>query len=85
VEEVLYSNPNVLECAVIGNPDEKWGEAVKAFVVLKEAEEISADELIGFCRQRLAGFKTPKSVEFLPTLPRTASGKILKRELRGNC
>jgi len=84
VEEVLYSNPKVLECAVIGAPHEKWGEAVKAFVVLKEAEEITADELIGFCRERLAGFKTPKSVEFLPALPRTASGKILKRELRGN-
>ena len=82
VEEVLYSHPNVLECAVIGTPDEKWGEAVKAFVVLKEAEEISHAELIKFCRQRLAGFKTPKLVEFLPSLPRTASGKILKRELR---
>jgi len=82
VEEVLYSHPNVLECAVIGTHDQNWGEAVKAFVVLKEAEEISHAELIKFCRQRLAGFKTPKLVEFLPSLPRTASGKILKRELR---
>ncbi|MFH1242246.1 MAG: long-chain-fatty-acid--CoA ligase [Pseudomonadota bacterium] len=82
IEEVLYSHPNVLECAVIGTPDEKWGEAVKAFVVLKGAKEISPAELIEFCRQRLAGFKTPKSIEFLSFLPRTASGKILKRELR---
>lgn len=84
VEEVLYSHPSVLECAVIGIPSEKWGEAVKAFVVLKETKTILPDRLIEFCRDRLAGFKIPKSIEFLPSLPRTASGKILKRELREN-
>ncbi len=66
---------------MIGMRYEKWG-TINAFVLLKEAKEISHAGCIKFCQQRLAGFKTPKLVEFLPSLPRTASGKILKRELR---
>ena len=82
VEEVIYMHPLVSEVAVIGVPDEKWGEAVKAMVVLKEGKKATAREIIDFCKDNLAGFKKPKSVEFLDSLPHTPSGKVLKRELR---
>jgi fatty-acyl-CoA synthase len=81
VEKVLYEHPAVLEAAVVAMPDEKWGEAPKAFVGLKAGQHATAEELIGFCRTRLAHFKCPKFVEFGP-LPRTATGKIRKNELR---
>ena len=81
VENVLYCHPAVLEAAVIGIPDEKWGETVHACVVLKQGMEVSEQELIDFCRQDLARYKAPKSVEFLPALPRTGSGKIYKKGL----
>ncbi len=81
VENVLYSHPAVLEAAVIGVPDEKWGEAVHACVVLKNGMAVSAKELIDFCKKDLARYKAPKSVEFLPSLPRTGSGKIYKKGL----
>ncbi|MBV9797956.1 MAG: AMP-binding protein [Solirubrobacterales bacterium] len=82
VEEVIYGHPGVLEAAVVGLPDEKWGEAVNAVVVIREGHEMSERELIDYCDGRMAGYKKPKAVEFVDALPRNASGKILKRELR---
>ncbi len=82
VENALYEHPAVLEAAVFGLPDEAWGEAVHAAVVLKGARAASAEELIGFCRARIAAYKAPRSIEFLPELPKTGSGKIAKHELR---
>ena len=82
VEEVLYTHEAVLEAAVIGVPDPVWGEAVKALVVLKQRARASAEELIEHCKAHLASYKKPKSVEFRKELPKTPSGKILKRALR---
>ncbi len=81
VEKVIAEHPAVLEAAVVAVPDEKWGEAPKAYVGLKPGQSATADELIEFCRARLAHFKCPKHVEFGP-LPRTATGKIRKNQLR---
>jgi fatty-acyl-CoA synthase len=82
VENVLYTHPDVLEAAVIGVPDAHWGEAVKACVVLKEGCLVTGEEIIGYCRKDLAGYKTPKRVDFLKALPKTGSGKIYKKGLR---
>jgi acyl-CoA synthetase (AMP-forming)/AMP-acid ligase II len=82
VEEVLYQHPAVQEAAIIGIPDPYWVESVHAVVVLRQGADVSAEELISFCKERLARYKAPKSVEFAGTLPKTPSGKILKRELR---
>jgi len=82
IEGVLYLYPKIKEVAVIGIPDEKWGEAVKAIVVLKPGCDMTAEEVINHCTQRLARFKRPKSVVFVDALPKTASGKIAKAELR---
>ncbi len=82
IEEALYSNPKISEAAVIGVPDERWGESVKALLVLKEGETASEEEIIEFCKIRLAGYKIPRSVHFLNELPKSSSGKILKRVLR---
>ena len=82
VENVLYLHPGVLEGAVIGVPDTHWGEAVKAFVVLKEGRQVRAEDIIAFCKDHLAHYKAPKSVTFLKALPRTGSGKIYKKGLR---
>jgi long-chain acyl-CoA synthetase len=81
IEEVLYEHPKILEAAVIGVPDEYRGETVKAFIVCKKNEALTPEEVIQFCRQRLASFKVPKLIEFRETLPKTNIGKILKRAL----
>jgi acyl-CoA synthetase (AMP-forming)/AMP-acid ligase II len=82
VESAIYGHPDVADVAVIGVPDEKWGEAVKAMVVRKPGKMPSQDDIIAFARTRIANFKAPKSVDFIDALPRNASGKILRRELR---
>ncbi|MGB8943699.1 MAG: AMP-binding protein [Streptomyces sp.] len=83
VEDVLFSHPAVAEVAVIGVPDEKWGETIKALVVLAPGAEASEGELIRHCKEHLAGFKAPTSVEFRGELARTATGKLQKYKLRG--
>ncbi len=82
LEKTLVAHPVVYDAAVIPVPDEKWGEVPKAFVVLKPGEDVTELELLEFCRARLAHYKTPRSVEFVQTLPRNATGKTLKGELR---
>jgi len=82
VEQAIVAHPAVAEAAVIGIPDEHWGESIKAVVALVPGESLDADELISFTRERLAGYKCPRTVEFIEALPRNPSGKILKRDLR---
>ncbi len=82
VERVLVEHPAVAACAVIGCPDKEWGEKVTAVVVLNETEAVSGADLIAFCRERLAAYKSPKSIVFRNDLPRNAMGKVQKAELR---
>jgi acyl-CoA synthetase (AMP-forming)/AMP-acid ligase II len=82
VEEALHQHPKVLESAVIGMADPKWGETVKAFVVLRPNQETSQDELVKHCRTLIAGYKCPREIEFMAELPRIASSKINKVALR---
>jgi long-chain acyl-CoA synthetase len=79
---VLYSHPKVLDACAIGIPDPDQGESIKAFVVLKKGEQAASQEIIDFCRKRLAPLKAPQSVVFLSELPRTPVGKVLRRELK---
>jgi acyl-CoA synthetase (AMP-forming)/AMP-acid ligase II len=82
IENALFEHPNVADAAVIGIPDEKFGEAILAFVATRNGEAMELEEMIGFCRERLAGYKVPRKVEFIAEIPRNPSGKILKKDLR---
>src|SRR6185295_9740932 len=82
VEDALYKHPAVLECAVIGVPSEKWGETPKALIVLRDGMAAEEDEVIAFTRKHLAHFKCPTSVDFVDSLPRTATGKLQKFMIR---
>ena len=82
VENVLNACPGVSEGVIIGIPDDRWGESVKAVVVPAAGAELSADDVIAFCRARLAHYQSPASVDFVEVLPRSATGKVLKRALR---
>jgi len=82
IEDVIIKHPSVFEVAVIGVPDDTWGEAIKAIVALKEGQSASEEEIISFCKKYLASYKKPKSVDFVDELPKSAYGKILKREIR---
>lgn len=82
VENAIFGHPDVADCAVIGVPDEKWGETVKAIVITKPGAPQDAASIIAWARERVAGYKAPKSVDFVTEIPRNPSGKILRRELR---
>ena len=82
VEDVLYMHPAVLEAAVFGIPDPKWGETVKAAVALKKGMTATEDDMIEFCRQHLAGYKKPTSIDFIDSLPKNANGKIMRKDLK---
>jgi len=82
VEEVLYRHPEILEVAVIAVPDDVWVERVHAEIVLKEGHQVTADEIIAFCKSNLARYKAPRSITFVSALPKNPQGKILKREIR---
>ena len=82
VEEVIYGHPSITEAAVLGVPDPKFGEEIKAFVVLKEGESLAGDDIVDYCKERLAAYKYPRSVEIRDALPKGPTGKILKRDLR---
>jgi long-chain acyl-CoA synthetase len=82
VESAVYGHPDVAEVAIIGIPDDKWGEAVKAVIALKPGATADEGSILDYAKTRIASFKAPKSVDFIEALPRNASGKILKRELR---
>ena len=82
VENAIYSHEDIADVAVIGVPNDKWGEAVMAYVVLKDGRKLSAEDVIEYARSKIARYKCPKTVEFIEALPRNASGKILRKDLR---
>ncbi len=81
-EDVLYSHPAVMECAVVSAPDERWGERVQAVVVLKAGQTATAEELINYCKIKLAGYKCPKGIEFWASIPKTPIGKIIRKDVK---
>lgn len=85
VEHALHDHPQIIECAVFGVPDEKWGESIKACVVTKAGAVLKEEQVIEFVKERLAHYKAPREVEFMDELPKTGSGKILKKVLRDRC
>ncbi|MDY6854653.1 MAG: AMP-binding protein [Thermodesulfobacteriota bacterium] len=82
IEEVIHSHPCISDAAIIGVPDKEWGESVKAVIVLKDGKNVTSEEIIEYCNERLAGYKRPKSVDFVSELPRHPDGKLVKRLLR---
>ena len=82
VEEVLYTHPAVREAAVVGVPDDEWGEKVKAYIALKPGMTATEQEIIDYAKSKLATYKKPREVEFLESLPKGSTGKILKKELK---
>jgi fatty-acyl-CoA synthase len=84
LEEVLHAHPDVVEAAVVGVPDERWGEVCAAFVVLREGATADGEDLRDHCRERLARFKVPRTVTVVDELPRSSLGKVKKGELRGS-
>ncbi len=82
LESVIYQHPKILEAAVLGQKDPLKNEVPKAYVALKENEQMTAEELIDFCKERMAAYKVPHLVEILPELPKSPTGKILKRMLK---
>lgn len=83
-EDILYEHPAVQECAVVPAPDEKWGERIHAVVVLKAGQVVTEEELIDFCKSKLAHYKCPKRVEFWKELPKTPIGKIMRKEVKAH-
>jgi long-chain acyl-CoA synthetase len=81
IDEVLYQHPHVKDAATVGVPDQLYGEEVKSFIVLREGEHATEQQLLEFCKKRLADFKCPKSIEFIEDIPKGPTGKLLKREL----
>jgi len=82
VEQVLWAHPAVGDCAVVGVPDDHWGEAIKAVVELKAGAQWDAEQVLAYCRERLGSMKTPKTIEVWEQLPRSSVGKVLKRDIR---
>ena len=82
VEQVLYAMPEIFEAAVVGVPDDQWGEAVKAVVVLKPGKQLDAEAIIAYCGEHLAGFTKPRSVDFVDELPKNPNGKVVRRLVR---
>lgn len=84
IEEVLFEHPQIKEASVIGIPDEKRGESVKAFIVPREGEQPTVEGILAYCKENLAAYKVPTSIEIVKTLPKSMVGKVLRRKLREN-
>lgn len=83
IENVLHSHPKILESAVVGVPDDYWGEIVKAVIILKPGQQATSEEIMDYCREKLASYKKPAIIEFVDALPKNAMQKVLKNVLRG--